>query len=262
MCNSLVVSQTFRLMKSSDLKSKKHLHFWMSDLLGNFWDGPGVHCITGNDYESGHFNLVAERLTNVNLLEDLDMSSWNGLTNKIIYQGFAMNFPKTKVERESNLDMSTVWSRIGFLRYDKAVQETSYLMVHNKLPVQERLFRIQLSRDPYCLSCTNAVEQDVSHFFISCERVQYLWNYIRELSYTLLGHRNVAEENLLKYLWPRSRKDSEICWLIGNYVFIVWDILYSRKSFSICKSEFFGFLKFKYREALAMNLVSSIAVLK
>ena len=195
-------------------------------------------------------------------MDDLDISAWNGLTNKIIYQVFARNFLKTKVERESDSDMSTVWSRIIFLGYDRAVQETSYLMVHKKLPVQERLFRIQLSRDPYCLWCTNAVEQDISHFFISCGRVQHLWNYVKDLIYTLLGHRNIDEDNLLKYHWPRSNKDREICWLIGNYVFIVWDILYRRKSRTNCDSEFFGFLKFKYREASSMNLVSSIAALQ
>ena len=62
MCNSLVVSQTFRLMKSSDLKSKMHLNYWMSDILGNLLDGPGGHCVAANNYESEHYNSVAERI--------------------------------------------------------------------------------------------------------------------------------------------------------------------------------------------------------
>ena len=59
MCNSLLVSQTFRLMKSSDLKSQKHLDFWMSDFFKDIWTGPGNF---GNvvHYESSHFNMVAD----------------------------------------------------------------------------------------------------------------------------------------------------------------------------------------------------------
>ena len=121
------------------------------------------------------------------------------------------------------------------------------------------LFRINLSKDPYCLSCPNAVNQDVCHFFIRCKRTQYYWNWIKELIFSLLAHRNVDEVALLNYRWPRSANDREICWLMGNYVFMVWDMLYRRRLSSICEREFFGFLTFKYKEALLSNMVSEIA---
>ena len=45
------------------------------------------------------------------------------------------------------------------------VQETSFLLVHDKLPVKERIYRIGLSRDPYCDFCDAAVVQDTLHAF-------------------------------------------------------------------------------------------------
>ena len=45
-----------------------------------------------------------------------------------------------------------------------------YLLLHNKLPVAERLFRIGFKNDPYCLNCPQAVKADVEHFLCQCER--------------------------------------------------------------------------------------------
>ena len=62
-----------------------------------------------------------------------------------MYAGFAKNFAKTKVEREAAQPMDLVWSRLQSLDVDRNVEETNLLLVHNKLPVKERLFRIYFS---------------------------------------------------------------------------------------------------------------------
>ena len=176
----------------------------------------------------------------------------------MIYNCFAKSFVKTKVEREANHDMVPVWRRLKILTITREVHEVSYLMIHNKLPIQERLYRIQLSRDPYCLLCPNAEIQDVLHAFIKCDKVVPYWNWTRNLCFNMLGHTNVEEESLLKYQWPRSNRDRDICWLIGHYNFILWEMLFKRKVSEISEKEFFGFMKFKYKEALASSTVSGI----
>ena len=153
----------------------------MSVFLNDVWDGP-TPSVVNDSIDSEHFNKVAEAVTNVKLLESLKFEAWIGISNKMIYRSFAVCFTRTKVEREALVDMSSVWLRLGFLGYDRAVHEVSYLMVHNKLPVQERLFRIQLSRDPYCVACPTASIQDVSHYFMKCGRTNYYWNWTKELS--------------------------------------------------------------------------------
>ena len=258
MCNSLIVSQAFRLMKSSDLKSQGHLNFWLSDLLEEFWNGP-VSCVANGNIESHHFNMLASLMTNVKLLESVDFAAWNRLTNKMIYQNFSALFTRTKIERDASCDMSSVWSRLIFLNYNRVVQEVSYLLVHNKLPVQERLFRIQLAKDPYCLACASASFQDVIHFFTLCDRTRKYWSWARSLALSLLKLRTVNDEDLILFKWPKSRRDQDICWLIGHYVFIIWDMLYTRRLTAINETEFFGFMRYKYKEALSNKTVSEIA---
>ena len=176
----------------------------------------------------------------------------------MIYQSFAQHFLRTKIERDASSDMSSVWSRLILLNYNRAVQEVSYLLVHNKLPVQERLFRIQLAKDPYCLACASASFEDIIHFFTLCDRTLSYWDWTKSLAISLLNLRNVDDEALLLFKWPKSRRDQDICWLIGHYVFIVWDMLFSRRLTAINSMEFYGFMKFKYKEALASKVVSEI----
>ena len=56
-----------------------------------------------------------------------------------------------------------------------------------------------------------------------------------------------------------SSKDPEIYWLIGHFAFLVLEMLFRRKLSAIEDKEFFGFLRFKYKEALAANILSGIA---
>ena len=78
------------------------------------------------------------------LHQHINIEVWPVLTNKVVYAGFAENFVKTKVEREAMQSMYLVWSRLKSLELNKNVQETSFLLVHDKLPVKERIYRIGL----------------------------------------------------------------------------------------------------------------------
>ena len=127
-------------------------------------------------------------------------------------------------------------------------------MVHNKLPVQERLFRINLSKDPYCF-CSSAAVQDTSHFFSTCDRTLQYWDWTKEIALSLLGIICVSDECLLNLKWPKTSKDRDICWINGHYVFIIWDMLMMRKLPTIGDLEFFGFLRYKYKEAFAVQAV-------
>ena len=257
MSNSLIVSQLFRLMKSGDIKSQNHLYFWMADYFEGIWDGRSGYVTVGNG-DNQHFNALADCLTKSQLQEDFDIAVWKNINNKMIYNSYAKSFVKTKVEREASYDMKLVWRRLTLLNYAREVQEVTFLMLHNKLPVQERLYRVHLSKDPYCLLCPNAEFQDICHFFTGCEGIIPYWRWTRELCYSLLGNRNIEEESLLKFQWPVSSKDRDICWLITHYNFIIWDILYNRKQSVVREKEFFGYMRFKYKEALIKNKVSGI----
>ena len=256
MNKSLILTQLFRLMKSEDDKSKKHLNFWLQDILSDMWNGPVVR---NEALECVHFNLIAEILVEAKIHEHVRVASWQVLTNKVIYTGFANGFTKTKVEREAAQPMGLVWARLQSLKMNRAVQEANLLLVHNKLPVKERLFRIGLSGDPYCEFCDAAVIQDTLHYFTQCERVEVFWIWVRTVLYQVIGAQAdlILDSELLSFSWTRCRWDREIVWLISWFVWFIWRGC-DQGSSRINGRELFGFMRFKYKEARNWGLLSAI----
>ena len=85
--------------------------------------------------------------------DTLTSGSLISITNRIVYAEMTSSLPSPKVVRESNLDYSLTWSRLNSSVVDARARDVMYLMIHNKLPVKERLFRIRLKNDPYCMAC-------------------------------------------------------------------------------------------------------------
>ena len=129
-----------------------------------------------------------------------------------------------------------------------------YLLVHNKLPVQERLFRIRLKNDPYCRTCVGAEIADVEHVFSQCEGIVSTWTKVRNeiLRYGKFQSRNIDNWKILNLMFPKSRLDNELVWLVSSYALYVWDNVYV-KGTDVRAEHFFGFLKFKYKELRARS---------
>ena len=152
--------------------------------------------------------------------------------------------------------MDLVWSRIKTLELNMKVQETSFLLVHDKLPVKERIFRIGLAKDPYCDFCDAAVFEDTQHYFARCGQVDTHWRWVRTVLYLILGAKAglITDKELLNFSWASNKCDREVVWLISWFVWFRW----SNGSSAVNERELFGFMRFKYREALHKNLLSPI----
>ena len=71
----------------------------------------------------------------------LSASSLSTITNKMIYMELS-SFPTPKVEIGSTVDYKLVWRRLENPGLDPEVRNVMFLLIHNKLPVAEMLFRI------------------------------------------------------------------------------------------------------------------------
>ena len=91
------------------------------------------------------------------MAEDL-VTAWNWklFTNRRLYLEHAKSFPVVKAELDAGVSFRVVWRRLGSPVLCSAVRDVLFLLIHNKLPVRERLFRIGLSVDPYCQACPEA----------------------------------------------------------------------------------------------------------
>ena len=130
-------------------------------------------------------------------------------------------------------------------------RDVLFLLIHNKLPVKERLFRIGLALDPYCELCPGGIVADVEHFFCSCVRVAPVWSWIRGKIVGLMGASGatVSDWELVNLFLPDSFRTKDMVWLLGTYVAKVWEEVQVRGKLRLRFETFFGFLSFKYREA-------------
>ena len=174
-------------------------------------------------------------------------STVKNLTNKAVYAEMTSTFPPPKVVMESNRDYSLAWKRLHNPVVDSKSRDVLFLLLHNKLPVKERLFRIGVKHDPYCLKCAGAEVHDIVHYFCTCEAVCNTWDWLKRQVVQLgrLGAR-VDDWDLVNLLFKHSSNDSEIVWLISSYVLYVWEVVHDKK-LEVKRDKFFGYLTFKYK---------------
>ena len=160
-----------------------------------------------------------------------------------------MEFPVPKVETEAGIPFKDVWRRLANPVLSAEAKDVLFLLLHNKLPVRERLFRIGLANDPYCEFCPGGEVCDVEHFFCSCSRVSQVWGWLRCRLVALLGRRSALASNweLINLLLPSSSREKEAIWLVGTYIARTWEETFVRGRAWLRAEQFFGFLRFKYK---------------
>ena len=149
---------------------------------------------------------------------------------------------------ESTLDYSLAWSRLHCSVVEARARDVMYLLIHNKLPVQERLFRIRLKNDPYCQRCPGAEIADMEHYFSKCEGIVGAWTVVKNEILRFGKFKTIVDDwMILNLMFPKSRLDKELTWLVSSYVWYVWDSVHVRGS-DVRAGQFFGYLRFKYKE--------------
>ena len=220
----------------------------ISDLNPDFDNGRHVQTLP--DF----FQEQALLITDAKMSETITSENWKRATNKIIYSHLSENLSPSKIELESGLDLCDIWRRIWYPCLNSQEREILFLLVHMKLPVQERLFRIQVAKDPYCVTCmdkSGALLCDFEHFFCSCERVEAAWNAIKVILMKLISQSSatISIENLdlISLRFRRTCNENEIVWLLSSYLHRVWNMLFREGKQLVEKGRMFGYLRFKYK---------------
>ena len=188
-------------------------------------------------------NLVLDMMVR----ETLTAEKIRNLTNKVVYKELTSTLTPPKVVRESDLDYGLTWKRLHSTVVDIKARDVMFLLLHNKLPVKERLFRIRLKPDPYCLPCARAEICNIIHFFCSCDAVSVTWSWVKR-QVVMLGRMvpNVADWDIINLFFLNSSRDREISWLVSTYVLYVWETVHDKKK-EVELNKFFGFLTFKFK---------------
>ena len=243
MCKSLLLSQLLRLLKISDAKFIQHISYWQGNQVNQLQPNlSNVRAVKVPEYFSVLDTAIADAIRN----NVITLGGWKKLTNKVIYMKHVEALPVCKVEIDAGIYYKNVWRLINLPIITSTVREVTYLMIHNKLPIIERLFRIGLKNDPYCNDCSGAETCDMEHFFCSCVRVRVVWQLVKNLL-SRMGLASLSDKALLNFLWPAFKLEKEAVWLLTNYVYVAWDSYTSQPGKLLATDEFFGFLKFKYK---------------
>ena len=105
-----------------------------------------------------------------------------------------------------------------------------------------------MKNDPYCQICIGAEISDIEHFFTRCEGIVGSWSMMKNEILRYGNFRNDVDDwKILNLMFPKSKLDKELTWLVSSYVLYVWDSVYVRGA-EVRAEQFFGFLKFKYKE--------------
>ena len=148
-------------------------------------------------------------------------------------------------------DYSGVWQKLHSFVINQEDRDILYLLIHNKLSIPERLHRIKVRRNPYCLSCPNTV-CDVVHYFCLCCKTERCWSWLK-LKIFHYCPSQISDWDLLNLFIPNTPFLKEILWMIGIYVSYAWRAI-EKGNKGLCVEKFFGFLSFKYKEDI--NLLS------
>ena len=82
------------------------------------------------------------------MVKDLLTSSSTALANKLIYSNLvSLLEPKIALDNDRVI-YTSVWKRLHSPAVPFGNRDVMLRLVHNKLPVQERLYRIGIVRDP------------------------------------------------------------------------------------------------------------------
>ena len=132
----------------------RHAFYWLGDILESLAPDTDLGQISARAAETPeYFAYVADLVAEMMISEKVNAGTIKTLTNKTVYAEMTSSFPPPKVVMDSNRDYSAVWRRLHSSVVDSKARDVLFLLLHNKLPVMERHFRIGMKHDPYCPKC-------------------------------------------------------------------------------------------------------------
>ena len=106
-----------------------------------------MHCQEPGDYYEHISSLIVE----ARLSDQIDENNWNTILNRHLYSGLCADLPSPKIEQDMGSSLKLACKKLQHDFLLSSEREVLYLLLHDKLPVRERMFRIKQAVDPYWL---------------------------------------------------------------------------------------------------------------
>ena len=213
---------------------KYWLGLYISEYFPDMSVGPHAEII------SPYFQHIKALLVGGLLLGDVKSEALERVTAKELYEGFTTTFPPPKIIFKYDVQWEQVWIRLQKPVLDPLARNILFTIIHNIVPNKERVHRFCMIASPNCSTC--GVIADNVHIFCECENVREAWFWLRQRLLGLMDQTagNISNFEFLNLMFDTSPFESEILWLLGVHVQLVWNSVICKKKFlsqSFMKSE-------------------------
>ena len=131
----------------------------------------------------------------------------------------------------------TIWYRARMPGLSNEVRSMLWKFLHNLLPTQSRLHRLnRMAPDPICINCdTGEVDHAWHHTFTICPAMKPVRDWLSEK----LNSLQIYYENIEKALWmqfPLASADTDVLpavWIIGEALTYAWARRKNRENIDI-----------------------------
>jgi hypothetical protein len=137
-------------------------------------------------------------------------------------------------------DWASVWHKLHETPVPEDTKLEWYRAIHDRVPTQERLHRINMAATNLCKNC-HAVD-NLRHRLIECEEGQRMWNWTRERVATILQTdvRSIQDSWMLRPALsirpPKGRR--AVLWTLANFV-----VCRLQQLHKLTQHDYYGFLK-------------------
>ena len=178
---------------------------------------------------SPYFQHMRALLVSGIVLNDIDVNQLNLVSAKKLYTGLTTTFPPPKVTFKFDFDWTQVWIRLQDPVLDSMARDILYMIIHNIVANKDRVNKFKMAVSPNCPEC--GVVQDNVHLFCECVHVREVWFWMRQRLLGILPHDGGATSNFefIHLMFLSGMMDSEVTWLLGVYVRLVWDTVVCKK---------------------------------
>ena len=225
-CSGLLVKQTLNVCQSKNSFTRLWMQYWLEEVGGQ--NPPHMVSIPGNlQYvkciiticmynEELHESIVQYGFS------DIDITSL-----KVFSKLNQLSIVKIRVEEKNkNVIWKNVWENLNNESLTSQVFSSWYKIVHDIVPVNQRLNKINLEQTSICKLCNG--EDTLLHRLTSCNKVIGYWKYVRKKIAAILRTRdyNIKSGVLIypDFKFPFKQRNNSLCWIIGNYCNFIFDI--------------------------------------
>ena len=273
--DSLLLKQTLRILSLPLENTFRHIGYWLGGFLRDTGCGlsfpeldqlgPVCH------YHIAKFPLHKYMLENLEygiMSGEVDIISMKTITTKSIYMARMeqiLTSPKVEEKFPAVDFVELVYPRLNNPVLESKQRDLLFSLLHGIYRNRDRLFRQGRVDDPLCPNqdCNEqGLVQDIVHIFCGCSLVKNAWFWFKTKMTELMNTGGlipvVSNDLFVMLMFPSCTRETDCCFLVGNYVEMV-DKIAITKGTELSVGSLLGVLEGK-KSALKMRSVPLVNV--